>query len=217
MVIKLRVRRGSPGLVHISPQAQRVMKSWNGALNSLSFAFARSTWASPSTSRRTFIPALYRFRSSIYTPPSRLEESQHHLVEFFFGFEIRKVCRVQFDVFGQRDVLGEIFGVCQGNGGIVFPGNDERGNFHLAEGRAFVRVADRRAARGVALRIGVLEHFEYRGRFGGMRDAIAGRQPTLEHPSSHGFHATVLDRRDARVPCVSSADLRGGVRENNFV
>src|SRR5215469_14139592 len=32
--------------------------------------------------------------------PSRLEESQHHLVEFFFGFKIRKVCRVQFDVFG---------------------------------------------------------------------------------------------------------------------
>ena len=50
-------------------QAQRVMKSWNGALNSLSSAFARSTWASPSTSRRTFIPALCRFRSSIDTLP----------------------------------------------------------------------------------------------------------------------------------------------------
>src|SRR6516225_5115625 len=124
MVIKLRVLRGRPGRLHISPQAQRVMKSWNGALNSLSLAFARSTWASPSTSRRTFIPALCRFRSSIDTLPLRLEESQDRLVEFFLGFDIRKVRRVQFGVVSARDVLDDILGVCQRNGGIVFTGND---------------------------------------------------------------------------------------------
>src|SRR3954463_12567922 len=33
------------------------MKSWNGAVNSFVAATERSTWASPSTSRRTFMPA----------------------------------------------------------------------------------------------------------------------------------------------------------------
>ena len=56
-VITLRVRRSSPARVHTSPQAPRVMNSWNGREKSVALAVARSTCASPSTSRRTCIPA----------------------------------------------------------------------------------------------------------------------------------------------------------------
>ncbi len=38
MVIMLRVGRESPGRFHNSPQAYRVMKSWNGAVKSVVFA-----------------------------------------------------------------------------------------------------------------------------------------------------------------------------------
>ncbi len=39
------------------PHAARVMYSWKGCVNGVVAAIARSTWASPSTSRRTFMPA----------------------------------------------------------------------------------------------------------------------------------------------------------------
>ena len=52
-----RVLRSRPSRVHASPQAARVMNSWNGRLKSVALAVARSTCSSPSTSRRTFMPA----------------------------------------------------------------------------------------------------------------------------------------------------------------
>src|SRR4051794_24005075 len=51
------MRRSRPGRVHTSPQAILVMKSWNGCVNGVAFAAARSTCSSPSTSRRTRSPS----------------------------------------------------------------------------------------------------------------------------------------------------------------
>ena len=52
-----RVLRSRPGRVHASPHAERVMYSWNGRVKSVALSVARSTCSSPSTSRRTFMPA----------------------------------------------------------------------------------------------------------------------------------------------------------------
>src|ERR1700751_3023112 len=62
--------RLSPGRDQISPQAYRVIQSWNGAVNSLVPATARSTCASPRTARRTAIPCSVRCSSSMVTPLS---------------------------------------------------------------------------------------------------------------------------------------------------
>ena len=56
-VISERLRRSRPGRVQISPQAYRVIRSWKSAVNAVVPAAARSTCASPSTSRRTAMPA----------------------------------------------------------------------------------------------------------------------------------------------------------------
>src|SRR5206468_8486764 len=48
-----------------SPHAYRVMKSWKSPVNTVVPATARSTWASPSTSRRTVIPRAARVASSM--------------------------------------------------------------------------------------------------------------------------------------------------------
>ena len=52
-----RLRRSSPGRVQMLPQAYSVIICWKSALKSVVAATARSTWASPSTSRRTAMPA----------------------------------------------------------------------------------------------------------------------------------------------------------------
>ena len=70
-VTMLRVWRSRPPRDHTSPHAARVMKSWNGAVSSVAFAIARSTWASPSTARRTPVPCSWRCSSFI--APSRWE------------------------------------------------------------------------------------------------------------------------------------------------
>src|SRR4051812_32736855 len=62
-VTALRMRRSMPGRVQTSPHAPRVMKSWNSAVKSVVPSIARSTWASPSTSRRTVMPAACRASS----------------------------------------------------------------------------------------------------------------------------------------------------------
>src|SRR3954452_5280691 len=59
-VTALRMRRSSPGRVHTSPHAQRVMKSWKSAVKSVVRACARSTCSSPRTARRTSMPSSWR-------------------------------------------------------------------------------------------------------------------------------------------------------------
>src|SRR5271163_2162623 len=44
------------------------MKSWNGSVNAVVAATARSTYSSPSTSRRTLIPRSARSASSMLVP-----------------------------------------------------------------------------------------------------------------------------------------------------
>src|SRR5215471_11925398 len=61
----LRSARDRPGLDQVSPHAYRVMKSWKSLVNAVVPATARSTWASPSTSRRTVIPCAARSASSM--------------------------------------------------------------------------------------------------------------------------------------------------------
>jgi len=56
IVIALRMRRSRPGLVQISPQALRVIRSWKSAVKSVVLEIASSTCSSPSTSRRTSMP-----------------------------------------------------------------------------------------------------------------------------------------------------------------
>ena len=65
-------RRASPGRCQRSPQAVRVMKSWKSAVNGVVPATARSTWASPSTSRRVRIPASRRSSSVVGSVMPRL-------------------------------------------------------------------------------------------------------------------------------------------------
>ena len=57
MVTRQRVRRSRSGRVHTAPQACAVTCSCQGALNAVAAAAARSTWASPSTARRTAAPS----------------------------------------------------------------------------------------------------------------------------------------------------------------
>src|SRR6185437_11036481 len=52
----LRDLRSRPGRPHRSPQAFSVAISWAGQLKSVAAFRLRSTWASPSTSRRIFRP-----------------------------------------------------------------------------------------------------------------------------------------------------------------
>ncbi len=56
---QLRVRRSSPGRSQTSPQAYRVTSSWKSSEKASVCSRIRSTCASPSTSRRTLIPASY--------------------------------------------------------------------------------------------------------------------------------------------------------------
>ena len=55
-----RSRRLSSGRAQTEPQAPSVMKAWKSASRAVFAASARSTWASPSTRRRTAIPASKR-------------------------------------------------------------------------------------------------------------------------------------------------------------
>src|SRR4051794_445595 len=57
MVSALRVRRSRPGRDHTSPHAARVMYAWKGFAKSLADSVARSTYSSPSTSRRVAMPS----------------------------------------------------------------------------------------------------------------------------------------------------------------
>src|SRR3954447_14442716 len=68
-----RVRRSSPGRDHTEPQAPSVMKRWKSASNSVVRACAPSTCESPSTLRRTRIPAANRSSAKA----ALLEEIQH--------------------------------------------------------------------------------------------------------------------------------------------
>jgi hypothetical protein len=52
-----RVLRSNAGRVQTSPQAWRVIISWNSRVKSFWRDSERSTWASPSTARRTLRPS----------------------------------------------------------------------------------------------------------------------------------------------------------------
>ncbi len=51
-----RSRRERPGPLQTLPQAPSAMKRWKSASSAVVRAVARSTWASPGTARRTFMP-----------------------------------------------------------------------------------------------------------------------------------------------------------------
>jgi hypothetical protein len=51
-----RSRGVKSGLAHTEPQADSVMKVWKSSSKAVMARLARSTWASPSTARRTAIP-----------------------------------------------------------------------------------------------------------------------------------------------------------------
>src|SRR5262252_3763832 len=106
IVSRLRVWRGKPGRVQISPQAFRVMKSWNSRLNSVVEATARSTYSSPRTARRTFIPCSRRFASSMIHPLTQ-EELRKRLVEGVGLFDVRKVRGIQLFPFGSRNLADQ--------------------------------------------------------------------------------------------------------------
>jgi hypothetical protein len=72
IVISERSRFESCGRDQTEPQAPSVMKVWNGSSKSVIAAVARSTWESPSTARRVFMPVANRSllaRSSVILRP----------------------------------------------------------------------------------------------------------------------------------------------------
>src|SRR4030095_13423265 len=63
--MRLRVLASSSGRAQTDPHATSVMNRWNGASNGVWLASARSRSPSPSTARRTRVPASYRAASPV--------------------------------------------------------------------------------------------------------------------------------------------------------
>ncbi len=162
-VIIERLRRSRPGRVQMPPQAYSVMNSWNSRVRSVALAVARSTWASPSTSRRTAMPGDIGARRPAAPRPARA------------GGSARRPRRVPRRARGGRRRRARRSGRPSparrsraasraASATSAQPATASTGAVDLAEPVAHVEVGERLADLDVALVVGVLERVQQRRR-----------------------------------------------------
>src|SRR4051812_47635007 len=126
------------------------MKSWNSPLKSLILVSVRSTCASPSTARRTFIPSSRRCVSSIGISPrfrSGGQKVEKRGGELRRALDIGDVRRRQFDIASVVDLPGQPASVGRRRGNVVRAGDDQGTRRDGMYRVAMVHVANGSAAR----------------------------------------------------------------------